>query len=150
MVSFVSNKWQCTIAALVVSLILLMGLLPSPSPALAQSAVMLDSTVGPPATEVAVQGNRWLPEETAFIHSAIAGDAEIGEQKVIAGTADVSWQTDALFQVTKPGRLRIIKALHMPSTNLLIGETISTSFKIKNVGSSALHLEKLTAGVRRG
>jgi pimeloyl-ACP methyl ester carboxylesterase len=149
MVSFLANR-QCTIAALVVLLILLMGLLPSPTPALAQSAVMLDSTVGPPATEVAVQGNRWLPEETAFMHFAIAGDAEIGEQKVIAGAADVSWQTAGPFQVTEPGRLRVIEALHMRSTNLLIGESISASFKIKNMGSSALHLEKLTAGVRRG
>jgi hypothetical protein len=115
-----------------------MGLLPSPSPALAQSAVMLDPTEGPPATEVAVQGNGWLPGDTVFIHFAIAGDAEIGEQKVIS------------FQVTEPGRLRMIEALHMPSTNLLIEESISTSFKIKNVGGSALHLEKLTAAVRRG
>jgi pimeloyl-ACP methyl ester carboxylesterase len=137
MVPFLSNR-QCTIAALVVLLILFMGLLPSPSPALAQSAVMLDPTEGPPATEVAVQGNGWLPGDTVFIHFAIAGDAEIGEQKVIS------------FQVTEPGRLRMIEALHMPSTNLLIGESISTSFKIKNVGGSALHLEKLTAAVRRG
>src|SRR5918999_1668058 len=149
MMSFLSNR-QCTIAALVVLLILLMGLLPSPSPALAQSAVMLDPTEGSPGTEVAVQGNGWLPGDTAFIHFPIAGDAEIRKQKVIAGTADVRWQTDAPSQVTEPGRLRVIEALRMPNTNLLIGESISTSFKIKNVGSSTLHLEKLTAAVRRG
>jgi pimeloyl-ACP methyl ester carboxylesterase len=124
--SLMADKRRCAIAGMVVVLMLLMGLSPYSHSALAQSAVTLNSTSGPPGKEVTVQ------------------------QKVTAGTTDVSGQTDAPFQVTDLSRLKVIEALRMPNTNLLIGESISTSFKIKNVGGSALHLEKLTAAVRRG
>jgi hypothetical protein len=50
----------------------------------------------------------------------------------------------------EPGRLRVITALSMPTTSLFVGESITVSFTVKNVGGSAIHLEKLTAAVRRG
>jgi hypothetical protein len=60
MVSFLSNR-QCTIAALVVLLILFMALQPSLSPAHAQPAptITLNPTEGPPGTEVTATGSGW-------------------------------------------------------------------------------------------
>jgi hypothetical protein len=87
----------------------------------AQPAITLDPTEGPAGTQVTVTGSGWIPGDTVYIHFAIAGnevaqatvaddgsfvvsftvpsDAEIGEQLVIAGNLDVSWQTDAPFHV---------------------------------------------------
>jgi hypothetical protein len=134
--------------------------------------ITLDLTEGPRDTQVTVQGSGWLPGDTVFIHFAIAANevaqatvdnegnfvtsftiptsAAIGEQKVIAITANGAWGAGAIFRVTEPGRLSVIEALGMSNTNLLVGESVSTSFKIKNVGGSALHLEELTAAGRRG
>jgi hypothetical protein len=88
----------------------------------AQPAITLDPTEGPAGTQVTVTGSGWIPGDTVYIHFTVAGnevaqatvgddgsftttftvpsDAEIGEQLVIAGNLDVSWQTDAPFQVT--------------------------------------------------
>jgi hypothetical protein len=130
MVPFLSKR-QCTVALTVALLILLMGLLSSPNPALAQSAVALDTTSGPLGTEVTATGSGWIP-------------------KVIAISANSTWRADAIFQVTEPGRLRVIEALHMPNTKLPVGERVTALFTVKNVGGSALHLEKLTAAGRHG
>jgi hypothetical protein len=89
-----------------------------------QPTITLDPTEGPPGTEVTVRGSGWIYGDTIFIHFAVAGnkvaqatvgddrrfvvtftvpsDAEIKEQLVIAGNADMSWQTDTLFRVTEP------------------------------------------------
>jgi hypothetical protein len=134
--------------------------------------IILDLTEGPRDTQVTVQGSGWLPGDTVFIHFAIAANkvaqatvdnegsfvtkftvptnAAIGEQKVIAITANGTWEAGAIFQVTEPGQLSVIEALGMSNTNPLVGKRVSTSFKIKNMSGSALHLEKLTAAVRRG
>jgi hypothetical protein len=48
------------------------------------------------------------------------------------------------------GRLRVIKALSMPTTSLFVGQNVTVSFTVKNVGGSTLHLEELAAAVRRG
>jgi hypothetical protein len=68
MVSFLSNR-QCTIAALVVLLILFMALQPSLSPAHAQPAptITLNPTEGPPGTEVTVQGSGWTAGDIVSI-----------------------------------------------------------------------------------
>jgi hypothetical protein len=50
----------------------------------------------------------------------------------------------------EPGRLRVIKALEMSGTNPLVWESVTASFTVKNEGGSALHLEELAAGARRG
>jgi len=89
----------------------------------AEPTITLDPTEGPPGTEITVTGSGWIPRDTIFIHFAVGGnevaqatvgddgsfvvsfivpsDAEFGEQLVIAGDLDVSWQTDALFRVTE-------------------------------------------------
>jgi uncharacterized membrane protein YeaQ/YmgE (transglycosylase-associated protein family) len=59
MVSFLAHKRECTLVLTVVVLMLLVGLLSSPHPALAQSAVTLDPTEGLPGTEVTVEGSGW-------------------------------------------------------------------------------------------
>jgi hypothetical protein len=101
---------------------------PQEPPLEAQPTITLDPTEGAPETEVTVQGSGWIPGDTVSIHFAVAGnevaqatvgddgsfvttftvpsDAEIGEQLVIAGTADVSHQADAAFQVTEPVEIR--------------------------------------------
>jgi hypothetical protein len=95
-----------------------------PPPPEAQPTITVDPAEGTPGTEVTVTGSGWIPGDTIFIHFAVAGnqiaqatvaddgsfvasftipsDAEIGEQLVIAGNLDVSWQTDAPFHVTEP------------------------------------------------
>ena len=58
MVSLLSNR-QCTLTPLVVLLMLLVGLFSSPNPALAQSAVTLNSTSGPPGKKITAAGSGW-------------------------------------------------------------------------------------------
>jgi hypothetical protein len=134
--------------------------------------ITLDTTKGPIDTQVTVRGSGWLPEDTVIISLAdpanevtqatvdnagnftarftVPANAAIGEQKVIAITANGFWETDAIFQVTEPGRLRVIKALSMPTTSPFVGGSVTASFTVKNVGGSTLYLEELTAGARRG
>ncbi len=59
MVSFLAHNRQWTIAGIVVLLIMLVGLLPVPHPALAQSAVTLNSTSGLPGTGIIATGSGW-------------------------------------------------------------------------------------------
>jgi hypothetical protein len=59
MVSFLAHKRQCTLVLMVVALMLLVGLLSSPTPALAQSAVTVDPTEGAPGTDVTATGSGW-------------------------------------------------------------------------------------------
>jgi hypothetical protein len=59
MVSFLAHNRQCTLVLTVVVFMLLVGLLSSPHPALAQSAVTLDPTEGAPGTEVTATGSSW-------------------------------------------------------------------------------------------
>jgi hypothetical protein len=85
--------------------------------------ISLDLTEGPPGTQVTVQGSGWFPGETVNINFAdpankvaqatvgddgsfeitfiVPDDAEMGDQKVIAGTLEASWQTDAVFRVAE-------------------------------------------------
>jgi hypothetical protein len=85
--------------------------------------ITLDTTKGPIDTQVTVQGSGWLPEDTVIISLAdpanevtqatvdnegnftakfaVPANASIGKQKVIAITANGSWQTDTIFQVTE-------------------------------------------------
>jgi hypothetical protein len=94
----------------------------------AQPTITLEPTEGPPGTEVTATSSGWIVGETVIIQFAISrhgdnlafsevsqatvgddgsftttftvpSDAAIGEQKVIAGIAEVSQQT-AVFQVT--------------------------------------------------
>jgi hypothetical protein len=92
---------------------------PTPTP-----TITLDPTEGPPGMQVVVQGSGWIAGDTVIIHFAESGnevaqaivdddgrfettftvpdDAESGEQKVIAITADGIWGADAAFRVTEP------------------------------------------------
>jgi hypothetical protein len=89
----------------------------------AEPSITLDPKEGPRGTEVTVQGSGWIAGDTIIIHFAISGnevvqatveddgsfettftvpaDAEIGDQKVIAGNFEASWQADAIFRVTE-------------------------------------------------
>jgi hypothetical protein len=58
-VSFLANNRQCTLVLTVVVFMLLVGLLSSPNPALAQSAVTLDPTEGASGTEITATGSGW-------------------------------------------------------------------------------------------
>jgi hypothetical protein len=102
----------------------------------AQPTITLDPTEGPPSTDVTVQGSGWIPGDTIFIYFAVAGnevaqatvaddgsfvatftvpyDAEIGEQLVLAGTAEGSSQTDAAFQVAEPSHSAILDPTEGP------------------------------------
>jgi hypothetical protein len=110
--------------------------------------ITLDTTLGPADTQVTVQGSGWLPEDTVNINFAdpankvaqatvdnegnftaaftIPTDAAIGEQKVIATTADGFWQTDTNFLVTAPPitspRRQLIIFLQGILTNLSVAE----------------------------
>jgi hypothetical protein len=78
----------------------------------------------------------------------------IGENGITAVAEDMAGnrgiESISIYRVTEPGRLRVIKALSMPTTSLFVGENVTVSFTVKNVGGSALHLEELAAGARRG
>jgi lysophospholipase L1-like esterase len=112
----------------------------TPVPPEAQPTIALDPTEGLPGTEVTATGSGWTAGEIVIIQFAISRfgdnltfsevaqapvgddgsfettftvppDAPIGAQKVIAGTAAVSQQTDAVFRVTGEPAVTVERAL---------------------------------------
>jgi len=50
----------------------------------------------------------------------------------------------------QPGRLRVVEALSLSTTNPQVGQSVTARFKVKNVGGQAMTLQALTAGARLG
>jgi hypothetical protein len=130
MVPFLSTRQCIIAAIVVLLMLLAGSPPPlNPALAQSAPTTSLNPTEGPPGTEVTIQGSGWVAGETVIIQFAISChgdnltfsevaqvtvgdgktfvttftvpvDAAIGEQKVIAGTAAVSQQTDAVFRVT--------------------------------------------------
>jgi hypothetical protein len=111
MVFFMANKRQCTIASMIVLLILLASLLPALNPALAQScptptATLSASSAGP-GDVLTIQGEGWLPGGTVTITATAPDQTDEIIQTVLVPDSG-TWETDIDVIGPPPGNYELV------------------------------------------